>query len=121
MSGITVGGGASGAPAPLSALFDLLGRRFALAAFWNLRGPSLSFRTLAGRLGAPESQLSQRLRELREAGLVEIDEIGDYRLTTHGRRLLGVLEPVADWAEDWSRLSPRQRMPRGSATRGRGE
>jgi len=113
--------GAGEAPASLATLLDLLGRRFALGVYWSLRGTSLSFRGLAARLEAPEAQLTQRMRELREAGLIEVDEAGDYRLTTHGRRLQGVLEPVADWAEDWARLSPRQRSPRGAATRGHGE
>ncbi|EFC79880.1 helix-turn-helix domain-containing protein [Parafrankia sp. EUN1f] len=105
----------SGAPEELLTLVDLLGRRHALAAFWCLRGGSSSFRGLAARVGAAESQLSQRTRELREAGLVEVDEAGEYRLTSHGRRLLGVLEPLAGWAQEWTSLSPRQRVPKGSA------
>jgi DNA-binding HxlR family transcriptional regulator len=72
-------------------------------------------------LDAPEPQLSQRLRELREAGLVEVDEGGDYRLTSHGRRLQGVLEPVDVWAAQWAGLSERQRTPKGSASRARDE
>lgn len=107
-----------GAPPALATLVDLLGRRFALGIYWQLRGGSLPFRTLAVRLEAPEAQLTQRLRELREAGLVEVDEVGEYRLTTHGRRLQGAIEPLADWAQEWSALSPRQRTPRGASTRG---
>jgi DNA-binding HxlR family transcriptional regulator len=108
-------------PEPLRALVDLLSRRHCLAAFWELRGPAQPFRVLGQRLGAPDAQLSQRLRELRESGLIEIDEAGDYRLTGEGRRLLDVLESLAGYAEAWSGLSPRQRMPRGSARLGRGE
>jgi DNA-binding HxlR family transcriptional regulator len=108
-------------PEPLRDLVDLLSRRHALAAFWELRGPSEPFRVLVQRLGAPENQVSQRLRELRETGLIEVDEAGDYRLTSEGRRLLDVLESLAQYAEGWAALSPRQRMPRGSATSGRGE
>ncbi|TFE23517.1 transcriptional regulator [Frankia sp. B2] len=110
-----------GAPSALAGLVDLLGRRFALAVYWNLRGTALPFRALVARLDAPQAQVTQRLRELREAGLVEVDEVGEYRLTAHGRRLQGVLEPLAAWADDWSGLSPRQRTPRGSATQGHGE
>ncbi|OAA24671.1 putative transcriptional regulator [Frankia sp. EI5c] len=111
-----MGASGSGAPAELLALVDLLGRRHALAVFWCLRGGSSSFRALVARVGASESQLSQRARELREAGLVEVDEAGEYRLTSHGRRLLGVLEPLAGWAGEWASLSPRQRTPKGSAS-----
>ncbi|WP_347176999.1 helix-turn-helix domain-containing protein [Parafrankia sp. EAN1pec] len=115
-SGSGSGQAAAGVPEELAAILELLGRRYALAAFWSLRGGSSSFRSLAGRVGAPESQLSQRMRELREAGLVEVDEVGEYRLTSHGRRLLGVLEPLSAWAQDWVALSPRQRIPKGSAS-----
>lgn len=100
---------------------DLLGRRHALVCVLELRGGSLPFRTLAQRAGAPESAISQRLRELREAGLVEVDEVGDYRLTAEGRRLQGPLEQLLAYAEHWVTLSPRQRVPRGAATHGTGE
>ncbi|WP_322780351.1 winged helix-turn-helix transcriptional regulator [Frankia sp. Cas4] len=107
--------------AALAHVIDLLARRHALGIFWQLREAPATFRSLALRLAAPQAQLSQRLRELREAGIVEVDEAGDYRLTVHGRRLQGALEPVAAWAGQWARLSPRGRVPRGSSTRGRGE
>lgn len=106
---------------PLLALQDLLGRRFGLAAVWHLRGAPTAFPVLATELGAPPSVLTQRLRELREAGLVEVDEAGDYRLTGHGRRLQGPLEQLASYAEQWAGLNPRQRVPRGSVDRGRDE
>jgi DNA-binding HxlR family transcriptional regulator len=108
-------------PDPLRDLVDLLGRRHALALVWELRGPSQAFRVLVQRLAVPEPQVTQRLRELREAGLLEVDEAGDYRLTGEGRRLLDVLEALETFAEGWAALSPRQRRPRGSATAGRGE
>jgi DNA-binding HxlR family transcriptional regulator len=116
---------ASGSPATLPDalrdLVDLLARRHALPAFWELRGSALSFRILVQRLGAPEAQVTQRLRELRETGLVEVDEGGDYRLTGEGRRLLDLLEGLEVFADGWAALSPRQRRPRGSADAGRGE
>ncbi len=105
----------------LQALLDLLGRRHALAAIWELRGPAQPFRTLAARLDVTPDRLSQRLRELRESGLIEVDEGGDYRLTSEGRRLLDQLEQLARYADGWTRLSARQRQPRGASTTGRGE
>lgn len=108
-------------PDPLRDLVDLLSRKHALALFWELRGPAQAFRVLTRRVGAAEAHVSQRLRELREAGLVEVDEGGDYRLTSEGRRLLDLLEGLESYAEGWAALSPRQRRPRGSATAGRGE
>ncbi len=106
---------------PLVDLFELVGRRHALAALWELRGAPQTFGVLTAALGASPTVLTQRLRELREAGFVEIDEAGDYRLSAHGRRLQGHLESLGVYAETWSRLSPRQRSPRGSLDRGRGE
>jgi DNA-binding HxlR family transcriptional regulator len=111
----------SSLPEEFRDLFELLGRRHALAVVWELRGPAEPFRVLVQRLAATEAHVSQRLRELREAGLVEVDEAGDYRLTAEGRRLLDRLEGLATYAEGWAKLSPRQRHPRGSATTGRGE
>jgi DNA-binding HxlR family transcriptional regulator len=111
----------AGTPEPLQALIDLLARRHALAAFWELRGPAQPFRTLARRLGVAEDRLSQRLRELREAGLVQVDEGGDYRLSSEGRRLLDSLQRLSDFSEGWAAMTPRQRNPRGSSNVGRGE
>jgi DNA-binding HxlR family transcriptional regulator len=111
----------SAVPEPLRDLVDLLARRHALAAVWELRGPAQQFRVLVQRIGAPEAQISQRLRELREGGLVEVDEGGDYRLTGEGRRLLDLLEGLETFATGWATMSPRQRRPRGAATEGRGE
>jgi len=108
-------------PEPLRDLLDLLGRRHALAVVWELRGPAQAFRVLASRLGAAEAQVSQRLRELRESGLIEVDEGGDYRLTGEGRRLIDQLEGLAAYAGGWASLSPRRRQPRGAAVTGRGE
>jgi DNA-binding HxlR family transcriptional regulator len=110
------------APGDLLALLELLGQRHALVLFWSLRGGARPFGTLAAGADANESVVSQRLRALRDGGLVEVDEAGDYRLTSTGWRLVGVLEPVAAFARDqWAALSPRQRRPRGAADKGRGE
>ncbi|MBX6389682.1 MAG: helix-turn-helix transcriptional regulator [Frankia sp.] len=114
-------GGAAGVDLPLAALLDLLGRRHSLEIFWSLRAAPRSFSALGAAVEAPSAQLSQRARELREAGLIEVDEVGEYRLTSHGRRLLGLLEPLDAWSREWLALSPRQRVPRGSATRARDE
>jgi DNA-binding HxlR family transcriptional regulator len=106
---------------PLQSLLDLLARRHALAVIWELRGPSQPFRNLARRLGVSEDRLSQRLRELREAGLIQVDEAGDYRLSSEGRRMLDPLMRLSGFAVEWARMTPRQRTPRGSSHVGRGE
>lgn len=88
---------------PIMALLDLLGRRWILRILWELRSESLGFRALQARAERMSpSVLSQRLRDLRNAGLVEQDERGDYRLTARGSQLLVALEPLNRWAKDWT-------------------
>lgn len=99
---------------PLLALVELLGRRYGWALVWGLRFGAQPSAALARLVGAEESVATQRLRELRAAGLIEIDEAGNYRLSTHGRRMLDPVEGLAAFADDWSQLTPRQRVPRGS-------
>jgi len=87
---------------PIIALFDLLGRRWALRVIWELRAdPVPTFRVLQARCdGASSSVLADRLRELGEAGLVAHDGSG-YALTDQGRALLGRLVPLDEWAAGW--------------------
>jgi DNA-binding HxlR family transcriptional regulator len=86
------------------ALLDLLGRRWALRVLWELRdGSSLTFRDLQARGGdISSSVLNDRLRELREAGIVTAEPGGGYRLTDPGLDLLDALEPIDTWAKRWA-------------------
>src|SRR5580698_9987050 len=89
---------------PIMALLDLLGRRWILRILWELREEALGFRALQERCGRMSpSVLSQRLRDLSRARMVEQDERGDYRLTAPGGRLLAALLPLHKWAEDWAK------------------
>jgi len=90
---------------PLMAALDLLGRRWALRALWELRDGPMTFRALQGRCDAVSpSVLNTRLGDLREAGLVAAGDDG-YALTPVGRRLGTALAPLSQWAEDWARRS----------------
>jgi DNA-binding HxlR family transcriptional regulator len=87
---------------------DLLGRRAALRVLWELRGDALTFRALQDAVGTNPALLNTRLKELRDAGLVEHD--GGYRLTADGRALLAAMQPLSAWAERWGgarRVAPR--------------
>lgn len=85
------------------ALFDLLGRRWALRVIWELREETLSFRALRERCDSMStSVLNERLAELREAEIVELSPAG-YRLTGEGRALLRDLRPLKRWATRWAR------------------
>jgi DNA-binding HxlR family transcriptional regulator len=82
------------------ALFDVLGRRWALRIIWELHADAMTYRELAARV--PEmstSVLTQRLRDLRAAGLVEHARGAGYRLTPLGHQLWTHLEGLRDWAQ----------------------
>ena len=89
---------------PIMALFDLVGRRWALRLLWELHQDApVSFRRLQERCdGVSSSVLNQRLSELREARLVRAGADG-YDLTDEGRGLVATLEPVSAWAARWAR------------------
>jgi DNA-binding HxlR family transcriptional regulator len=93
---------------PIMALLDLLGRRWALRVGWELRDRTLSFRELRAACGdMSPSVLNQRLAELREAGLVELTELG-YGLTDDGEELLDLIGPLSAWAKRWARRMERR-------------
>jgi DNA-binding HxlR family transcriptional regulator len=100
MPGRPVRGSTTGRP--IMALFDLLGRRWALRVIWELReDPGPTFRVLQARCdSASSSVLAERLRELGEAGLVTHDGRG-YALTAQGHGLLERLVPLDEWAASW--------------------
>src|SRR5262245_61100916 len=91
---------------PIMALLDLLGRRMAGRILWELRDGSLTFRALQEAAETNPSVLNVRLKELREAHIVEHGREG-YGLTPHGKRLLELFLPLHVWAEDWAKLFDR--------------
>ncbi len=102
--GAPVRGSASGRP--IMALLDLLGRRWALRAIWELRDGPLLFRALQDRCGGVSSSvLNQRLGELRSAGILDNGK-GGYVLTPEGRLLLEAYSPLDEWAERWAARAP---------------
>lgn len=98
--GRPVRGSTSGVP--LNALFDLLGRRWALTCLWSLRDGPRTFREIqAVDPRISPSSLNKRLAELRHAGLVTRGE-GGYTTTDLGTELLEVGGPLVAWAGRWS-------------------
>jgi DNA-binding HxlR family transcriptional regulator len=84
---------------PLLELFEVLGRRWALRVLWELKDGGLTYRELAARVqGMSTSVLTDRLRELRAAGLAEHERGTGYRLSSHGRDLVAHLEQLREWA-----------------------
>jgi DNA-binding HxlR family transcriptional regulator len=109
--GHAVRGSRSGVP--IMALFDLLGKRWAMGVLWTLakHGPS-SFRELQSRCETiSPAVLNVRIKELREAGLVE-RSTGGYHASVMGEQLYAMLVPLGAWSERWAesievaRISP---------------
>ena len=88
---------------PVMALLDLASRRGLLRVVWELRRDPLKFRPLQAACGdISPSLLNARLKELREARLVELGEEG-YQLTSLGHGLYRAFEPISAWADGWAR------------------
>ena len=72
---------------PIMALFDLLGRTWALGIVWQLADGPQTFRALQDRCeGVSPTALNKRLKELTACGLVGRDVEG-YVLTEQGHGL----------------------------------
>jgi DNA-binding HxlR family transcriptional regulator len=108
------------ARSPTAALFDLLGRRWALRVLWELRDHPAPFQELQTRCdGMSTSVLAQRLSDLREVGLVEKGEDG-YRLSERGAGLVARLDIVEEWTSTWGKALERvgrQRQATGGGKR----
>lgn len=101
---------------PIMALMDLLGRRWALRVIWELRDGRLTFRALQDACGGVSpTVLNERLRELRESGLLDADGAVGYGLTPLGRELIEHALPLVTWSARWAAALTRGRgTPRSS-------
>ena len=87
---------------PIMALFDLLGRSWAMGILWNLHAGPATFRSLQERCETVSpSTLNSRIKELKESGLVD-RTVDGYVLTPMGDELLALLKPIAQWSRQWA-------------------
>jgi DNA-binding HxlR family transcriptional regulator len=98
------------------ALMDLLGRRWTLRVVWELRDRPLTFRALQEACGGVSpTVLNERLRELRESGLVGAADAAGYALTALGRELIVHVLPLVAFSNRWAAAVTRARgTPRSS-------
>ena len=95
---------------PTMALFDLMGRRWAMGIVWQLSDRSLTFTELQKRCDSiSPTILSSRLKDLAEAGFLERTLEG-YRLTDLGEELFAVLQPLKTLARKWERTLDDHRI-----------
>ena len=89
---------------PIMRALDLFGRRWTLRILWELRDGPLTFRALREACeGVSPSVLNDRLRELRDAQLIEHHEGEGYRATAAADELASLLLPLDAWARRWAR------------------
>ena len=103
LPGQRVRGSRSGAP--IMALFDLLGRRWAMGVLWTVceAGPA-TFRGIQGRCETiSPAVLNQRLKELQAAKFVTRTADG-YVATELGRKVYAQLLPLGTTAGEWAEL-----------------
>lgn len=90
----------------INAAIDLFHRRWVLRILWELRGEPLTFRALQQACSeVSPTVLNQRLKELREAQLVDHRSGQGYALSAQGRELLVAMEPMMAWAVQWWRTT----------------
>jgi DNA-binding HxlR family transcriptional regulator len=83
-------------------LLDLLGQRWTLRVLWELRDGPIKFRALRQDCDdVSPTVLNARLKQLREAGIVQLGDEGFY-LSERGLDLAGHLAGLNQWAKDWS-------------------
>lgn len=86
------------------ALFDLIGRRWAMGVLWTLSeiGPA-TFRELQDKCESiSPAVLNQRLKELQAAKLVHKVHSG-YEVTVVGKEIYQHLVPLGRTAKDWAK------------------
>lgn len=99
--GTPVRGSKSGSA--IMALFDLLGRRWAMGVVWVLseQGPCSFSQLEAACETISPAVLNTRLKELRAAGLV-VKEEGGYAVSKLGREVHASLLPLAATSRKWA-------------------
>lgn len=87
---------------PIMALFDLLGRSWALGVIWQLSSGPMTFRQVQDSCEQMSPTiLNRRIKELISSGLVERCDQG-YLLTETGKELFGFLKPLGAWSQRWA-------------------
>ncbi len=88
---------------PIMALFDLLGRTWAMGVLWQLQDGAYTFRDLQEKCESiSPAVLNSRIKDLIQAGIAE-RTLNGYRLTECGNNLIKLLRPFGDFSRDWAK------------------
>lgn len=102
---------------PIARASEIFAERWTPIILRNLLYGCTTFTELAsGAPGISRTLLSQRLRELERAGVIEIrakpnGNGSTYELTSSGLELWGVLQAIGDWGAKWLELAPATASP----------
>lgn len=93
-------------PCPIERGMRVLGGKWKGSILWHLKDGPVRFNDLARQLGgASKKMVTQRLREMEEAGLITREVVSDrpiavlYSITDFGKTALSFLDALKDWAE----------------------
>lgn len=87
----------------IMALFDLLGRSWAMGILWKLEEGPCTFRVLQERCESiSPTTLNNRLKELVQSLLIE-RTLDGYILTKKGKEVYHLLRPLESWAKEWAK------------------
>ena len=87
----------------LMALFDLLGRSWAMGIIWRLNEGPCNFRALQERCESiSPTTLNRRIKELTQAFMIE-RTVDGYALTPKGKEIFQLLHPLEGWAREWAK------------------
>ncbi|MGE4242310.1 winged helix-turn-helix transcriptional regulator [Ramlibacter sp.] len=100
--------------AAISQLLELLEARYAMRVLWALKdGHAQTFRLLQDSVGGiTPNTLNTRIKDLREAGLVQHNGEG-YAVTSSGQDLLRRMNEMNAFAVRWAAGRSRRRPPAG--------
>jgi len=88
---------------PIMALFDLLGRTWAMGVLWQLQDGPYTFRELQKKCESiSPTILNSRIKDLREADIAE-RTLDGYQLTERGKGLVTIIRPFGDWSRRWAK------------------
>ena len=99
-------------PCSIAAALEVLGEKWSLVALRELAYGVHRFAQIAGFTGAPRDILTDRLRKLEDAGVVERRQYSahpprfEYHLTDAGQEARPVLLALAQWGAKWAQSTP---------------
>ena len=99
-------------PCSLAAALEIVGERWALLAVREIAYGVHRFARIVGYTGAPRDVLTDRLRKLEAAGIVERRQYSEhppryeYHLTQAGRELFPAMISLLAWGSKWAVDTP---------------